>query len=255
MITGFTGAGKSQAMACFEDAGYFCVDNLPPEMIGQLAELFEHEGSKVERAAVVSDVRGGDYFDGLVKVLDDLVERATPAPAALPRGVRGRAGEPLQGDAPAASAGQRRLGEPRDRRGAQPARAAARARRREHRHLGPERVAAAQGGGRQDAAARLDRQARGHVPHLRLQARRPARRRPAVRRPLPAQPPLRGRPAAAHRPGPGGARVRGGLGRHRRVLRPPRARCWTTCCPSTSGRARRTSRSASGARAGATARW
>ncbi len=57
-------------MACFEDGGYFCVDNLPPEMIGSLAELFEHEGSKVERAAVVCDVRGGEYFDGLLRVLD-----------------------------------------------------------------------------------------------------------------------------------------------------------------------------------------
>jgi len=75
VITGLSGAGKSQAMACFEDAGYFCVDNLPPEMIGQLAELFEHQGSKVERAAVVSDVRGGDYFDGLVRVLDELEGR------------------------------------------------------------------------------------------------------------------------------------------------------------------------------------
>jgi len=56
VITGFSGAGKSQAMATFEDAGYFCVDNLPPEMIGSLAELFGHEGSKVERAAVASDV-------------------------------------------------------------------------------------------------------------------------------------------------------------------------------------------------------
>jgi len=78
VISGFSGAGKSQAMACFEDAGYFCVDNLPPEMIGQLAELFEHEGSKVERAAVVSDVRGGTYFDGLVKVLDELAARGVP---------------------------------------------------------------------------------------------------------------------------------------------------------------------------------
>ena len=33
IITGLSGAGKSAAMACFEDAGYFCVDNLPPEMI------------------------------------------------------------------------------------------------------------------------------------------------------------------------------------------------------------------------------
>src|SRR4051794_38576424 len=77
VITGFSGAGKSQAMACFEDAGYFCVDNLPPEMILSLAELFQHEGSKVERAAVVSDVRGGDYFEGFVKMLDDLEERGT----------------------------------------------------------------------------------------------------------------------------------------------------------------------------------
>src|ERR1700726_5252147 len=72
VITGFSGAGKSTAMNVFEDAGYFCVDNLPPEMIGSLIELFVHEGSKVERAAVVSDVRGGDYFDELAAVLDDL---------------------------------------------------------------------------------------------------------------------------------------------------------------------------------------
>jgi RNase adapter protein RapZ len=75
VITGFSGAGKSQAMATFEDAGYFCVDNLPPEMIGSLADLFEHEGSKVERAAVASDTRGGEYFEGLLKVLDDLESR------------------------------------------------------------------------------------------------------------------------------------------------------------------------------------
>ncbi len=75
IITGFSGAGKSQAMACFEDAGYFCVDNLPPEMIGQLADLFGHEGSKVEQAAVVCDPRGGEYFEPMVEVLDELEER------------------------------------------------------------------------------------------------------------------------------------------------------------------------------------
>ena len=78
VITGFSGAGKSQAMATFEDAGYFCVDNLPPEMISSLADLFGHEGSKVEHAAVASDTRGGDYFDGLVKVVDDLESRGVP---------------------------------------------------------------------------------------------------------------------------------------------------------------------------------
>jgi UPF0042 nucleotide-binding protein len=79
IITGFSGAGKSQAMACFEDAGYFCVDNLPPEMIGSLADLFGHEGSKVESAAVVCDVRGGEFFDGLVQVLDELEKRELPS--------------------------------------------------------------------------------------------------------------------------------------------------------------------------------
>jgi UPF0042 nucleotide-binding protein len=72
VITGHSGAGKSEAIAAFEDGGYFCVDNLPPRMIGSLGELFRHDGSGVERAAVVSDVRGGDYFDDLVQVLDDL---------------------------------------------------------------------------------------------------------------------------------------------------------------------------------------
>ncbi len=72
IITGFSGAGKSTAMNVFEDAGYFCVDNLPPEMIRSLVELFVHKGSKVERAAVVSDVRGGVYFEALRAVVDDL---------------------------------------------------------------------------------------------------------------------------------------------------------------------------------------
>jgi RNase adapter protein RapZ len=72
IITGFSGAGKSTAMAVFEDEGYFCVDNLPSEMIRSLVDLFVHRGSKVAKAAVVSDVRGGSYFDGLAAMLDDL---------------------------------------------------------------------------------------------------------------------------------------------------------------------------------------
>jgi UPF0042 nucleotide-binding protein len=72
VITGHSGAGKSEAIAAFEDGGYFCVDNLPPRMIAGLGELFRHEGSGVERAAIVSDVRGGEYFADLLQVLDDL---------------------------------------------------------------------------------------------------------------------------------------------------------------------------------------
>jgi UPF0042 nucleotide-binding protein len=74
VITGVSGAGKSTAMQVFEDAGYFCVDNLPPEMIRALVELFLHEGSKVRRAAVVSDARGGAYFPQMAAVLDELAD-------------------------------------------------------------------------------------------------------------------------------------------------------------------------------------
>jgi RNase adapter protein RapZ len=72
VITGFSGAGKSTAMAVFEDAEYFCVDNLPPEMIRSLVDLFMHSGAKVARAAVVSDARGREHFESLTAMLDEL---------------------------------------------------------------------------------------------------------------------------------------------------------------------------------------
>ena len=74
VISGYSGAGKSEAIAAFEDSGYFCVDNLPPRMISSLGELFRHEGSGVRRAAVVTDVRGREYFDELLAVLGELSE-------------------------------------------------------------------------------------------------------------------------------------------------------------------------------------
>jgi UPF0042 nucleotide-binding protein len=72
VISGFSGAGKSSAMNVFDDAGYFCVDNLPAGMIRSLTALFMHDGSKVERACVVSDLRAADYLEELTAVLDEL---------------------------------------------------------------------------------------------------------------------------------------------------------------------------------------
>ena len=72
VISGLSGAGKSSAMNVFEDAGYFCVDNLPAEMIRSLSELFMLQGSKVELAAVVCDSRGGEYLAALAGVIDQL---------------------------------------------------------------------------------------------------------------------------------------------------------------------------------------
>jgi UPF0042 nucleotide-binding protein len=78
VISGLSGAGKSSAMNVFEDSGYFCVDNLPAEMIRSLAELFRHPGSKVERAAVVCDSRGGDFLSALAGVIDELTQTDVP---------------------------------------------------------------------------------------------------------------------------------------------------------------------------------
>jgi UPF0042 nucleotide-binding protein len=78
VITGFSGAGKSTAMAAFEDEGYFCIDNLPSEMILSLVELATHRGAKIQRAAVVSDVRAGSYFQGLREMVDELARGGVP---------------------------------------------------------------------------------------------------------------------------------------------------------------------------------
>ena len=79
VVSGYSGAGKSSAMNVFEDAGYFCVDNLPPAMIRSLATMFTDDGGTVERACVVCDARGGEYFGELAAVLDDLDAGAVPS--------------------------------------------------------------------------------------------------------------------------------------------------------------------------------
>jgi UPF0042 nucleotide-binding protein len=75
IVTGLSGAGKSQALDAFEDAGYFCIDNLPPELVATLVDLFRREGSKVDRVAVVCDARGGEYFGEIENMFGLLHER------------------------------------------------------------------------------------------------------------------------------------------------------------------------------------
>ena len=95
-------------MNVFEDAGYFCVDNLPAEMIRSLADLFPHPGSSVERAAIVSDLRGGTYFERLAEVLDELEATGIAHRVLFLRGGRGDADHALQGDPPPPPAGAHR---------------------------------------------------------------------------------------------------------------------------------------------------
>lgn len=72
VVTGLSGAGKSHAAHALEDLGFFCVDNLPPALIPRFAELVLHAGGRVSRAAVVVDIRSGEFFDALSDALQHL---------------------------------------------------------------------------------------------------------------------------------------------------------------------------------------
>jgi RNase adapter protein RapZ len=72
VITGMSGAGRSQAIHTFEDLGYFCIDNLPPAFIGQLVGLTRLPGSRIRRIAVVCDVRAKEFFEELTGELRKL---------------------------------------------------------------------------------------------------------------------------------------------------------------------------------------
>jgi UPF0042 nucleotide-binding protein len=74
IITGLSGAGRSEAAHSLEDLGYFVVDNLPPELLTKMAELTARPGGPA-RVAIVVDARGGVFFGELSKALEDLKAR------------------------------------------------------------------------------------------------------------------------------------------------------------------------------------
>ena len=78
IVSGVSGAGKSTVISILEDSGYFCVDNLPPELIPKFAELCQMGSGEHQRAAVVCDIRGGSHFDGLFQALDTLDSMKVP---------------------------------------------------------------------------------------------------------------------------------------------------------------------------------
>lgn len=77
IITGMSGAGKTIAMHCLEDLGYFCVDNLPPVLLPKFAELMEQSEGKIAKVAVVIDMRGREFFRALSDALRVLREHHT----------------------------------------------------------------------------------------------------------------------------------------------------------------------------------
>lgn len=71
IITGLSGAGKTQAIDCLEDMGYYCIDNMPPALIKSFIDLTA-SGKGIDKAAFVIDVRGGRFFDDLKESLDEV---------------------------------------------------------------------------------------------------------------------------------------------------------------------------------------
>lgn len=72
VITGLSGAGRTLAMQSLEDQGFFCVDNLPPTFLVKFAELCAQSRGKVSKAAIVCDLRGGEFFSSLSEALSNL---------------------------------------------------------------------------------------------------------------------------------------------------------------------------------------
>ena len=74
IITGMSGAGKTVAMQSFEDLGFYCIDNLPPELLVTFLDLMMKSENKMRRIAAVMDTRGGDLFDALIGALDNMLQ-------------------------------------------------------------------------------------------------------------------------------------------------------------------------------------
>lgn len=72
IVTGLSGSGKSEAMRALEDMGFYCVDNLPPALIVNFAELFFQANSKMDKVALGIDIRGREFFQALNEALENL---------------------------------------------------------------------------------------------------------------------------------------------------------------------------------------
>ncbi len=72
IVTGLSGAGKSQAVNCLEDQGYYCIDNMPLAMMKNFIDLCMANGGVVDKAAFVADIRGAEFNPDIKKSLDTI---------------------------------------------------------------------------------------------------------------------------------------------------------------------------------------
>ncbi len=77
VVTGHSGAGKSSALNSLEDLGFYCIDNLPPALIPTFVDLCEHARTRVNRAALVVDVRSHGLLEEFGRIVAELRERPT----------------------------------------------------------------------------------------------------------------------------------------------------------------------------------
>ena len=75
VVTGMSGAGRSTVGNALEDQGWYVIDNLPPQMLGPISDLFALSKSKLPKIAVITDVRGGEFFNELQTKLAELKVR------------------------------------------------------------------------------------------------------------------------------------------------------------------------------------
>lgn len=73
VVTGMSGAGKSVAIQCLEDLGYFCVDNLPPILLPKFIELMHNNTESLSRVAIGIDLRGKDFFNSLQDEIQNII--------------------------------------------------------------------------------------------------------------------------------------------------------------------------------------
>ena len=137
ILSGLSGGGKTAAAKLFEDLGYTVVDNLPGELLPDLADLVSSDRRRFARVAIVVDVRAGDASVALGGDAWRARGSRHQPRSRLPRGARRRAHPSVQRDPPSSPAGRRARHRHLDRGGATDARTGPCRGRRHRRHVGP----------------------------------------------------------------------------------------------------------------------
>ena len=230
IITGMSGAGRSEAAHVLEDLGYFVIDNLPPMLIGKVAEL-ARSTEKPNRYALVVDVRSGDFLHDLSAAIEELRRNGAHTrvlfldasdEVLVRRYEASRRRHPLS-DTDRVSDGiarERALLRAAQRRGRPP-----------RRHVRPQRARAPRPSAGAVRRAGRRRRAAGQRRLVRVQARVAYRRRPRLRLPLPSEPALGRRASAAHRARPVGAATTCSAGRRPQLSSPSSTACSTLTLP------------------------